>query len=1423
VRAARLKPWAIRLSIAALAGAAGLVLIAWDTKDTVRRGAGAAIGTHQADSDHAKWAALYHCHQISTSACQENEHAWLAQLALDMAAPGSPWGLTPDTALTVHDLNGGYFRREIGAIEGAWPDPAPIMGIPQRTLPGAANFAGIPDFSYTMYDWINKNELCPPVPGGGLPAGTPGDCHNYTIWQGGGFNASHFGSQATRSYQRLHATALGLAARAASLRSRASTPADLELHRDAIREAELMALAYEGYAQHFLQDRWAMGHMFERWGAPEYNAGATALNPVKAVLTGGFTGIIHGHQSVTGVPDALSSPEVGLVNTAVQSGSRFFRGLIRAVGIDVDAEPPPSSISIPVWRHQGDTETYPGVGDYRAGDMHRRQYAARITLAGQTLTYNGEVALPVGVQEQEFMACSAAGYRAVIEAFGSNSDGGYGVDAVAVNTGVPASQGPRCFDVWATNASMLAGFGAEFALAGGISDLARSSIRYALPAGIVIEATDALGLTDVQGLTGNVIATNRIDAAEMTRILTHAALRAYVSADGLDLAQGGLGTMMGVQTGDRFAVASYLEPTDLSTLPETDGRGRDARAVFGFFNRANSEYFCSRSANLLPNLRRSSEDHQRATCRILAQRIYRGVREDSTVIDEYLSVVLDGERQAAAPLCAISSAGWSAPAFGGDGLEELHPGYVAWNFRDDQSRAFSMDDEGLAYRSVANWCDETPVVDFLDGGANAGAGIVAVLEDTRDTLSIEGLHFGVERGELRIGQTPESAQLVTAIESWSDRRIRFSIEDIYSRIAFNDAHEAYIFVLRAEGDQDDPGRQSVGRFALLREVRPPEVAEIEVRGNERRTYYRDIAPVTSDQPGWQEGRSIFDQPAPPEPDAADQAFQPIPGGEHLRVQIRFDTDMERDAEGEAFLLGSQPLEGNWINARTWRASADIPSGAEYDAMRGGQTISIFARSARGAWTDGDPRVTGEEPDTTHQLLLDEVPVYVSSFELRGGGRTIYAASWQGGPDYEAAPSLTQAALGNPERVLDVATARAAPPSGRGEVRLELSREIETAPELTIGGASVTLQGEGRRWRGPVDFEAAATRLDANGDLQAEIRMPQTRLDADPRTAAVINEPQQWPRRLYWAGLESERGGAIATDGGADIWHRIGPPPALSLLIILDGSGSMGGESERMVNAKAGIAATLDNLPTDQIIELAVVSFNECGSLSSMEFTRDLDQVRSRVASIVPDGGTPLAEAHGRARQVFASSADPRAQQWRYATFTDGAETCDGNVVAQARELDALINRHRAPDSSPPDQVAQATPEPPIACESATWRGYEVRVRDGGRHLDTISLLEHSYLERALPDGRCIARHETRTYGVYYGSIRARSSGPARARWGVNSQASETSADFGTSRLGEADLLRVRNGANAQRRSLVTLERARQQIQTAVEAASPESG
>lgn len=1390
---------------------------AYDTKESARAG---AFSGHIADAD--KWHGIYYCHQSARDSCHENEHAWLAQVALDRAAPGSPWGFSPDNLLVVTDLATGYFRPEIGrSREGSTWDPDKIMGLPQRTVPGAANFAGIPDFSYSLYDWINRNELCPPLPSGEMPAGTPANCHNYSYWQGGGFNASHFGSQATRSYQRLHATALGLAVRARRLRERIEAdPANTEAYRDVVREAEMEALAFEGYAQHFLQDRWAMGHMFERWGSPEYNADGIALDPTRALMAGAFTGIIHGYQSVAHVPDALSSPEVGVVNTVVNLAERGLNWIGQGLGLTEPGDPPAARLEIARWRRAGDEEEHPGVGDYRAWDMHRGRYAARVSLPGHIVEYNSETALPVQRQYGELMACSSAGFRDVIRAFGRNG-AGFGIDGAAVSNDAGESLGPHCYNAWATNEAIVFGMGNEFAAAGAISTMAQAGFRIG---NVINEVTGNASTSDLPPeIRGFIYSRN--DTLSVTRIYVRARMAAFVDPSGLNMAQGGMGTLLGVPTGDTYPVASYLEPPAITTLPDRDPRGRDAQTVFGFFNRSHADYFCRQSDTLLPDLRGSAEESERATCRILAQRLY-DETEDGAGITEHAFVQLNGTRQRTEPLCQIVNDNWSAPGFGEDRVDTLHPGYVSWDFSADESLAFSMDDAGLALQSVANWCDRTPVVDVVDEDDLAADGVVAVLEDTRDTIEIRGRHFGEIAGELRLGLGPDGAILVTDIVDWSDRRIRFRIDDIFSDVSFADpvggpgrgASHTYVFVTRAAVDAPDPGRASSGRFVLRREVDIPRLVAVEVSARgEDLPIYAYSAPAVAETELTAPDR-LFDIPPVAPSDLEDRAFRPVRPGAELTLELRFDGEIDRDAEGQVLTLGGEPLEGRWLDARRWRGRVEIPEGGAYDAMRGPLSLRVSVQSRRGAWTDVDPQASGAQPNDDHQLLVDRVPVYLTRIEVRAGGRTAYRAEWSGGPDYDAERELTTFALGAPVRTLDVDVARTVSESGEGRMRLEFSAPLDDAPTVTIGGATAEVSGDGDHWQAHFGLEEASSLRDENGDLAVTVSLAGQPLDADPATAVTINDPAQWGAGLYWAGLEALRAGATTESGGPDTWHRLGEGPALSLLIILDGSGSMN-EGGRLANARDGIAQTFENIPEDQLIEFAAVVFSGCGGFTTRRFTRDADGIRDFLVSASAGGGTPLAAAHDQARGLFASFADPRAQEWRYASFTDGAETCEGNVTGAIRELESVLSRHQAPEATPPPAPNRVpAPQPPVNCQAETWSGYAVEVEDGDRHLDRITLTEHNYLERVLPDGRCLAVYEVKDYGVYYG--RSRQSG---LRWGINSRPSETMTDVGRSSRGQADMDRVRSRANQARGSLMSLPQARLRVGDAVSRAEPENG
>lgn len=134
--------------------------------------------------------------------------------------------------------------------------------------------AQLPDFSYGLWDWASGNETCP------LDiASTPQACHAFKTHMGA-TNANHFPPQSDAWYRHYHDLAMTRArvctANRTAARQRAQArgeaPAQVDDNlRETWKACEVEALAYEAVAQHYLQDSWSAGHMWERWGSSDLN------------------------------------------------------------------------------------------------------------------------------------------------------------------------------------------------------------------------------------------------------------------------------------------------------------------------------------------------------------------------------------------------------------------------------------------------------------------------------------------------------------------------------------------------------------------------------------------------------------------------------------------------------------------------------------------------------------------------------------------------------------------------------------------------------------------------------------------------------------------------------------------------------------------------------------------------------------------------------------------------------------------------------------------------------------------------------------------------------------------------------------------------------------------------------------------------
>lgn len=280
---------------------------------------------------------------------EHNEHATLARHAAHLS------GLPPTLGETFFVRYPAPNRLIVSQVEEGWivgPSAVPLDqdGESSSTLRSfnLYELTQIPDWSFSVADWVASNETCPlnRIPGGFPDSpNDPGNlrCHLYATTIGP-LNATHFLPASSSVYGHYHqlalqrmgecnALAVGLAGYYSELEGRALvwSPNDTEAH-----ECEREAMIYEMFAQHFLQDAWATGHMWHRWGyaepskfpatlddrygrqwddpalvPPENDHGRRAL---LAATVAAFVGMIHGTKAVTAklVPRAVAN--YGLVD-----------------------------------------------------------------------------------------------------------------------------------------------------------------------------------------------------------------------------------------------------------------------------------------------------------------------------------------------------------------------------------------------------------------------------------------------------------------------------------------------------------------------------------------------------------------------------------------------------------------------------------------------------------------------------------------------------------------------------------------------------------------------------------------------------------------------------------------------------------------------------------------------------------------------------------------------------------------------------------------------------------------------------------------------------------------------------------------------------------------------------------------------------
>jgi hypothetical protein len=697
-----------------------------------------------------------------------NEHPDIAQDALrvvggaDAAARFGANGAGVED-FTVIDLNASLFRREwmIDTNGNQTHGDDPATAFEERRIPGIAMFAGLPDWSFTVYDWINKNDkrFCPPLPN---DADAVVRCHNYgNGWLGAGFNTSHWGELAVKMYDRHHAIATDEAAEAAAmdeLFQRGGVTGDLpdgrRFHAKYTREREVEALIYEMAGQHFLEDRWSDGHMFSRWGPSAYERLSVRDGDrrfVDAAAMAMITGLIHGSQAVFDHPDPVASP---LQDEDWYDDEKWHPMTWRYAHAN------------PLWQAK---TVHNGVGDYFYDEMNAGRWTA---------PDDQRVLLYTRDQAQVLRTCGTQGIRDVITRFAATSRGrgqlGIAVSApgrfdgllpVATQDGWNPAANPVCTDGWITNDTFYHGLDTI----AGQPELAGDTWR------IVWEM--------VFGTDSDNPELPAVHVGSAMMYLRWKALANVLRDQGATMPdhpahvepEERSGVIYGVQSAkigfsfqaapdpftaslDKVAwlpnthdpVPDWVEPPALDDLPDIDAdEGRDKQAVYGFFNQAHTDWWCDGMIGRLDDMRRKiaeeepgvERDRDIAVCGYLAERVRKRTDED---YDGPRTEIL-GERQgddsgtfgaAFEPVCAYYDADRSLRVTGDDDVPyEYHPGYV-------ETPGLIGDNGELTFDSAENWCRETPVIDFEPSpDPDPPVGTIDHLDGDR-WLELTGRHFG---------------------------------------------------------------------------------------------------------------------------------------------------------------------------------------------------------------------------------------------------------------------------------------------------------------------------------------------------------------------------------------------------------------------------------------------------------------------------------------------------------------------------------------------------------------------------------------------------------------------------------------------------------------------------------------------------------
>lgn len=239
---------------------------------------------------------------------QWGEHALITFLALERAGLGE-FARRRDVLPTYYAAPLSY-TPEGGAPFGSLAPAPPGAELVEVSRPLALVEASqVPDVSYSMADFLLGNEHCFLANAKRETLADIQACHTYFTHLGP-VNSTHFLPQGRAVYERYHTIALKVAASCKRMRAKLPEareklgPDRVAALERGIDSCDMQALAFEAVGAHYLEDAWSSGHMWERWGTPQFPP--TAVGQYASAAVGAISGLQHGWRAVADGPLKLS-------------------------------------------------------------------------------------------------------------------------------------------------------------------------------------------------------------------------------------------------------------------------------------------------------------------------------------------------------------------------------------------------------------------------------------------------------------------------------------------------------------------------------------------------------------------------------------------------------------------------------------------------------------------------------------------------------------------------------------------------------------------------------------------------------------------------------------------------------------------------------------------------------------------------------------------------------------------------------------------------------------------------------------------------------------------------------------------------------------------------------------------------------------